>query len=159
MLAVGRWTVVASHLATDVCMQTAAFEPDVAEALPYKPAVAVAAEMAGLLEGSSRVKPRRGGAGHLRDLDAVPQARACVIRKHPCLVLLAAVSTVVSSRAWLLSFTPCRNQKMQSSELELVFERLPPQRKARAEATLPQTEELFTNSVIWRRCMAPPAMH
>ena len=60
-------------------MQTAAFEPDIAEALPYKPAVMVAAEMAGLLEGSSRVKPRRGGAGHLRDLDAVPQARGCVL--------------------------------------------------------------------------------
>ncbi len=60
-------------------VQTAAFESDVAEALPYKPAVAVAAELAGLLEGSSRVKPRRGGAGHLRDLDAVPQACGAVL--------------------------------------------------------------------------------
>ena len=70
-------------------VQTAAFEPDVAEALPYKPAVAVAAEMAGLLEGSSRVRPRRGGAGHLRDLDAVPQARGC-----------ATTSMLTSSCLW-----------------------------------------------------------
>ena len=67
-------------------VQTTAFEPELAEALPYKAAVSVAAELAGLLEGSSRVKPRRGGPGNLRELDAVPQA--CMFPTESFFVLL-----------------------------------------------------------------------
>ncbi len=57
-------------------MQTAAFEPELAEAHPYKASVAVASDLAGLLEGSSRVNPRRNGAGNLHELSAVPQVHA-----------------------------------------------------------------------------------
>ena len=77
-------------MAARVCVQTTAFEPELAEALPYKAAIAVAAEMVGLLEGSSRVKPRRGVAGSLRELDAVPQVCCHAINIYQnCISLIA----------------------------------------------------------------------
>lgn len=54
-------------------LQTVAFEPEAAEAAPYKAAVAVAAELAGTLEGTQRANPKKGGAGSLQELNAVPQ--------------------------------------------------------------------------------------
>jgi len=64
----------ASH---KICLlpQTAAFEPEAAEAAPYKSAVAAAAEVVGILEGTGRANPKKGGAGSLPELNAVPQVR------------------------------------------------------------------------------------
>jgi hypothetical protein len=61
--------------------QTAAFEPEAAEAAPYKAAVATAAELAGILDGTQRANPKKGGAGSLRELNAVPQVRPRSLRK------------------------------------------------------------------------------
>lgn len=56
-----------------MCEQTKAFEDAAGEGQAYKAAASVAGEMKGLLEGSSRVNPRKGGAGAVRSILAVPQ--------------------------------------------------------------------------------------
>ena len=50
-----------------------------AEAHPHKASIAVASDLAGLLEGSSRVNPRRDGVGFLHELSTVPQVHV----RHP----------------------------------------------------------------------------
>ncbi|KAK9824587.1 hypothetical protein WJX72_011519 [[Myrmecia] bisecta] len=55
-----------------------AFEPDVAETMPYKGAVQAAADVRGLLEGSRQVNPRKGGAGLLDSIVRVPQVHGAL---------------------------------------------------------------------------------
>jgi hypothetical protein len=56
-----------------VCPQTHAFEPESAEAQPYKAALEVAGALMGLLAGSQRVNPKKGGAGAPVCVSSIPQ--------------------------------------------------------------------------------------
>lgn len=54
--------------------QSKAFEEAAGEGQAYKAAGSVAGELRGLLEGSTRTNPRKGGAGVVQCILAIPQA-------------------------------------------------------------------------------------
>lgn len=58
------------------CAQTKAFEDAACEGQAYKATASVAGELRGLLEGSSRTNPRKGGAGTVRSILTVPQVNS-----------------------------------------------------------------------------------
>ncbi len=54
-------------------LQTKAFEDLMGEGQACKATASVAGDLRGLLEGSSRINPRKGGAGAIRCILTMPQ--------------------------------------------------------------------------------------
>lgn len=89
--------------------EQAVFEPEEHAAAPLKSTVAAAAELTGLLAGSSLVNPRKGGAGTVDEISSAPQVRPAPQQRGNC---RAAQCIVVPGRParWHATRTAYRDQ-------------------------------------------------
>jgi histidine ammonia-lyase len=63
-------------------VQVKVFEEVAGDAQAYRVAASVASDLRGLLEGSSRVSPRKGGVGTPHSILAVPQVTSAVLHSQ-----------------------------------------------------------------------------